>query len=95
MARITVTVTTADGQHSVTIAPFAQYMWEKDTGQKLSNLEAGTGVGDVARMTWHQLRAQAALDRDVSFEQWLGSVVDLDMAADTDPPQPAGAPSGG
>jgi hypothetical protein len=91
---MTVTVTTDTAEQTVSISPLAQYLWEKDTGQKLSDLQSGTGMGDLARMVWHQLRAQNLVDRDVSFEGWLAGVVDLDMA-DVNPPLPAGAPSDG
>jgi hypothetical protein len=92
---MTVIVTTDSGDTTVAISPLAQVMWERDTGQKLSDLQAGTGMGDLARMVWHQLRAQNLIDRDLTFEGWLAGVIDLDMAAGVDPPLPAGAPSGG
>jgi hypothetical protein len=91
---MTVTVTTDTAEQTVSISPLAQVMWEKDTGRKLSDLQSGTGMTDVARMTWHQLRAQSLVDRDVTFEGWLAGVIDLEPA-DGDPQVPAGAPSGG
>jgi hypothetical protein len=91
---MTVTVTTDTGEQTVSISPLAQYMWEQDTRQKLSDLQAGTGMGDLARMVWHQLRAQSLVDHAITFEGWLAGVIDLDMA-DGNPPTPAGAPSGG
>jgi hypothetical protein len=92
---MTVIVTTDAGDTTVAISPLAQVMWEKDTGQKLSDLQNGTGMGDLARMVWHQLRAQNLVDRAVEFEGWLAGVIDLEPADGVDPQVPAGAPSGG
>jgi hypothetical protein len=92
---MTVIVTTEAGEQTVAISPFAQVMWEKDTGQKLSDLQnVGTGMGDVSRMVWHQLRVQKLVDHAVTFEGWLAGLIDLEPV-DSDPQVPAGAPSGG
>jgi hypothetical protein len=52
-------------------------------------------MGDLARMVWHQLRAQNLVDRALEFEGWLAGVIDLEPADGVDPQVPAGAPSGG
>lgn len=89
MSRMTAKIISSTGEEKIVeISPFAQYQWEKDTGRKLSELQNSVGMGDVARMVWHQLRAQAYITA-VAFEEWLKDVYDLEMV-DGNPQQPGG-----
>lgn len=77
----------------VRISPMAIIGWEKATRQKISDLGNGLALGDVAHMTWEQVRLEGGVDASLDMEDWLRSVVSLDPVVET-PTPPGGEASG-
>lgn len=81
-------VTTDSGSEVVSIRPKAIVGWELKNGRKISDLANGIGMSDMAWLAWRQL---ADNGQTAPFDDWLGTVVDVEPIVEDPTELPEGA----
>jgi hypothetical protein len=91
--RIKVKLDRGTGPEVIVIGPVGIIAWERRTKQKMSSLQDGTGMDDMAFMAYSELRARGM---EETYEDFVASLVDLEPTDDDRPPsQPDQGPSSG
>jgi hypothetical protein len=83
-----------DGQGAeVTVRPLAVSIWERTNKTKVSSMADGLSMTDLCALALEQVRIDKAPGHDLSLDEFLAALDDLDPVEPTNPNQPVVAAS--